>query len=129
MYNQLSSLYLHNDILCRKFELHDGSAPFIQQTVPHVLILEVLESLHSSSTAGHLGTYKVIEKVRQRFYWPGFKEDVKLFIRCSDTCHKRSNPPKTHRHSLVDWKISYPFHHIGMDFFGPLPLSNGNQYI
>ena len=129
MYNQLGSLYLHNDILCRKFEPNDGSAPFLQQIVPHVLIPEVLESLHSSSTAGHLGTYKVIEKVRQRFYWPGFKEDDKLFIRCCDICQKRSNPPKTHRHSLVDWKVSYPFHHIGMDFLGPLPLSNGNQYI
>ena len=127
MYNQLGSLYLHNDILCRKFEPNDGSVPFLQQIVPHVLIPEVLESLHSSPTAGHLGTYKVIEKVRQRFYWPGFKEDVKRFIRCCDICQKRSNPPKTHRHSLVDWKVSYPFHHIGMDFLGPLPLSNGNQ--
>ena len=23
---------------------------------------------------------------------------------------------------------SYPFHHIGIDFMGPLPLSNGNQH-
>ena len=78
MYTQLSSLYLHNDILCQKIEPNDGSAPSLQQIVPHVLIPEVLESLHDSSTAGHLGTYKVIEKVRQRFYWPGFNEDVKL---------------------------------------------------
>ena len=91
MYNQLSSLHLHNDILCRKFEPNDGSAPFLQQIIPHVIIPEVLESLHGSSKAGHLGTHKVIEKVRQRFYWPGFKEDVKLFIRCCDTCHKETS--------------------------------------
>ena len=23
----------------------------------------------------------------------------------------------------------YPLHHIGIDFMGPLPLSNGNQHI
>ena len=31
--------------------------------------------------------------------------------------------------SLVDWKISYPFHHIGVDFLIPLPTSNGCHYI
>ena len=37
-------------------------------------------------------------------------------------------PPQKHRHSLVDWKISYPFHHIGLDFLAPLPTSNGCRY-
>ena len=42
---------------------------------------------------------------------------------------KRSGPPQKHRHSLVDWKISYLSHHIGLDFLGPLPTSNGCRYI
>ena len=42
---------------------------------------------------------------------------------------EKANPPKTHRHSLVEWTPSCPFHHIGIDFQGPLPLSNGNQHI
>ena len=29
----------------------------------------------------------------------------------------------------VEWTPSYPFHHIGIDFTGPLSLSNGNQHI
>ena len=88
-----------------------------------------MTALHSSKTAGHFGTHKVIEKVRQRFYRPGFKDDVKHIIQCCDICQKESGPPKTHRHSLVDWKFSYPFHHIGLDFFGPFPISNGNRFI
>ena len=54
---------------------------------------------------------------------------MKLFINRREQCQKRANPAKTHRHSLVEWKPSYPFHHIGIDFMGPLPLSNGNQHI
>ena len=80
-------------------------------------------------TAGHLGAYKTLEKIRQRYYWPGFKTDVKHHILRCDKCQKRSGPPQKHRHSLVDWKISYPFHHIGLDFLGPLPTSNGCRYI
>ena len=129
MFNQLSSLHIKNNVLCRKFEPLDGRLPFLQRIVPHSMVPEILTALHSSKTAGHLGTHKVIEKVRQRFYWPDFKEDVKQFIQCCDVCQKKSGPPKTHRHSLVDWKISYPFHHIGLDFLGPHPLSNGNRFI
>ena len=129
MFNQLTSLHIKNNVLCRKFEPLDGNLPFLQRIIPRSMVPEILTALHSSKTAGHLGTHKVIEKVRQRFYWPGFKEDVKQFIQCCDVCQKKSGPPKTHRHSLVDWKISYPFHHIGLDFLGPLPLSNGNRFI
>ena len=129
MYNQLGSLYLHDDVLCRKFEPLNGSEPYLQQIVPPALVSEIISSLHGSTTAGHLGTHKTIEKIRQRFYWPGFKEDVKHYIRCCEPCQKRAGPPKTHRHSLVEWQPSYPFHHIGLDFLGPLPLSNGNKYI
>ena len=42
---------------------------------------------------------------------------------------KRSSPPKRHRHSSVDWKIIHHSHHIALDFLGPLPTSNGAQFI
>ena len=44
-------------------------------------------------------------------------------------CQRRSGPPKMHHHSLVDWKVRYPFHHLELDFLAPLPSSNGCQFI
>ena len=44
-------------------------------------------------------------------------------------CQKRSGPPKKYRHSFIEWQASYPFDHIGIDFMGPLPMSNGNKHI
>ena len=102
MYNQLASLYLHEDVLCRKNEPLDGREPYLQQIIPPALVPEFITSLHNSATAGHLGTYKTIQKIRQRYYWPGFKEDVKKHIRCCDRCQKRAGPPGTHRLSLTD---------------------------
>ena len=129
MYNQLSSLYIHDGILCRKFEPTNGRLAYLQQIIPPSLVTEIITSLHNSLTAGDLGAYKTLEKIRQRYYWPGFKTDVKHHILCCDKCQKRSGPPQKHRYSLVDWKISYPFHHIGLDFFDPLLTSNGCRYI
>ena len=129
MYNPLGSLYIQDGILCRKFEPTNGRLAYLQQIVPALLVTEIITSLHNSVTAGHLGAYKTLEKIRQRYYWPGFKTDVKHHILRCDKCQKRSGPPQKHRHSLVDWKISYPFHHIGLNFLGPLPTSNGCRYI
>ena len=129
MYNQLSSLYIQNGILCRKFEPTNGRLAYLQQIVPPSLVTEIITSLHNSLTAGHLGAYKTLEKFRQRYYWLGFKTDVKHHILRCDKCQKRSSPSQKHRHSHVDWKISCPFHHIGLDFLGRLPTSNGCRFI
>ena len=126
--NEFRSLKIMNDVLCREF-VHKRRPSSFQQLIPASLVPQVLNSIHSSTTGGHLGRFKTVEKVRERFYWPGFQEDVKLFINRCEQCQKRANPPKTHRLSLIEWTPSYPFHHIGIDFMGSLPLSNGNQHI
>ena len=90
---------------------------------------EILAACHSSPIAGHFGVAKASEKIKQRFYWPRLQEDTKLFVsRCPDG-QKRSGPPKKYHHSLVEWHATYPFQHIGIDFMGPLPFSNGNRHI
>ena len=93
------------------------------------MVEDFFESVHSPSTYGHLGVVKATEKLRQKLYWTSFQEDVKLFISRCPPCQKQSNPPKTHCHALVDWKASYPFHHISIDFMGLLLDSNGHKVI
>ena len=80
VYNQLSSLYIQDGILCREFEPTNGRLAYLQQIVPPSLVTEKSTSLHNSLTAGHLEAYKTLEKFRQRYYWPDFKTDVKHHI-------------------------------------------------
>ena len=102
LYNQLGSLYIQDGILCRKFEPTNGSLAYLQQIVPPSLVTEVITSLHSSVITGHLDAYRTLERIRQRYYWPGIKTDVKRHILRCDKCQKRPGPPQKHRHSLVD---------------------------
>ena len=125
----MASLYFHEDLFCRKFESLDGSEPYLQQIILPALVSKLITSLHNSATARYFGTSKTIEKIRQRYYWPGFKEDVKKHICCCDRCQKRSRPPRTHRHSLTEWPVSYPLNHIGLGFLGLLPISSNCQYV
>ena len=82
---------------------------------------EILSASHSSPTAGHSGVAKTSEKIKQRFYWPGLQEDTNLFVTRCPECQKHLGPPKKYHHASVEWQASYPFHHIGIDFMGPLP--------
>ena len=76
-YNQFGSLYIQDGFLCRKFVPTNGRPAYLQQIVPPSVVPEIITSLNNSLTIGQLGAYKTLKKIRQRYYWPGFKTDVK----------------------------------------------------
>ena len=46
----------------------------------------VLWMMHNHPTAGHFGTEKTYEKIKERFYWKGMLQDIKQYIKYCDTC-------------------------------------------
>ena len=91
--NQLKSLQLFDGILCRKFETVVKQV-VLQQILPPSMTQEICSACHSSPIAGHLGVAKTLEKIKQRFYWPGLQEDTKFFVSRCPECQKRSGPPR-----------------------------------
>eukprot|EP00731_Ephydatia_muelleri_P019398 Em0012g223a len=87
----------------------------------------ILEKLHSES--GHLGVQRTTEKVKERFYWPGYKMDIQNWVQECQQCQK-CNPPQPHPLApLGSIKCTYPFDVISWDIMGPLPLSTkGHKY-
>ena len=73
--NHFKSLEVKDGIKSRRFELPKAGDHFFQKIIPQNMVPELLSSIHSSPTGGHLGVFKATEKVRQRFYWPNFKDD------------------------------------------------------
>ena len=65
--NEFRSLKIIIDVLCREFS-HKGRPSYFQQLIPASLVSQVLNSIHSSTNGGHLGIFKTVEKVRERFY-------------------------------------------------------------
>ena len=130
MWNLFDELTIRHYIFCRKHENLKTGQMIFQQVVPLALVQNILHSLHSDHTNAHLGvTAKTLEKIRSRFYWPGYKRDVEVFVASCFVCQKRNSPTKKHIHSLRAWKPSFLFSTVGTDFLGPLPPSAGNQNI
>lgn len=126
----LDSLFLDDGVLCKKVVKENEADSHTQVIVPKSLRKEVLNNMHVRISAGHLGTKKTTERVKQRFYWYGLKDDVNLHIKSSDTCEANKLPQKKLSAPMGHLSSGTPLDNLAIDFLGHLPLTrNGNRFI
>ena len=53
---------------------------------------------------GHLGFDKVVELVKQRFYWQNYENNLKTFIEKKCQCLKNKKPNQSEKAPLVNIK-------------------------
>ena len=86
--------------------------------------------LHDNICSGHLGISRTIARVRARFYWLGYKQDI---INKCDTCHvcqARKMPVKPTKAPLKPCIVGIPMERIQIDLVTPLPETySGNKHV
>src|SRR5438445_11074691 len=88
----------------------------------------VLYMMHDHMLSAHFGIKATYEKTKERYYWKGLKEDVETYVKSCDKCQRREKP--NGKHELHPIEVKEPFYMIGIDFVGPLPITEkGNKYI
>ena len=122
----LKMCFIKDSLLCREFKgVHNTH---IQVILPSSLVPTVLRQLHNNG--GHLGVHKTLEKVKERYYWPGYEQDVKTWTRECEQCQQRNPPQPQPQAPLGTIKATKPFEKVSWDIMGPLPPSeSGNKYI
>ena len=129
-WSQWDRLSLRNGVLCRRWESEAGDEVRWQFVIPSNLRNDILHELHTRETAGHLGVNKTLERVKERFYWPGCTKDVKDWCRACDLCASRERPTRTPRAPLRTYNVGAPLERVALDILGPLPDSDrGNKYV
>lgn len=91
----------------------------------------VLQECHDDPKSAHLGVQKTIDRVLDRYYWPGLSRDVREYVKlcevCKTTKHDNIRPPGMmgkYRHAHTPWQL------ISTDLLGPFPRSKkGNCYL
>jgi len=41
---------------------------------------KILQENHNSVDIGHLGQQRILELIKQNYWWPGLKEDIKKYV-------------------------------------------------
>lgn len=92
----------------------------------------IIQACHDNPVSGgHFGRDKTLNKISQKYYWKGMKDDVSKYINQCDKCQRNSNKPPMQAPELHPVPVpNGVWKQVGMDLIGPLPISrNGNQYI
>jgi hypothetical protein len=108
----------HKTVLCIPDALWKG------RRIPEIII----DNAHS--VLGHIGPDKTLKYLRIWFWWPKMTRDTFAFCESCGKCQmiKTSNQrPAGLLHNLPI--PNRPWASIGIDFMGPLPESNGYDYI
>ncbi|KFD60069.1 hypothetical protein M514_10279 [Trichuris suis] len=122
-------LAIRDGMLVRKRFCENQAGFSWQVVVPSSMVEQVLQQTHHETTGGHLGIDKTVERVRQRFYWPGYRTDARHYVNTCFHCQARNNPATTARAPLQLQRVARPWQKVAIDIMGPLPpTENGNRY-
>lgn len=131
---ELTSIQKNPSLKIKKLPLpHNGQPIYcdISTEQPRPYVPEkhrrrVFEHFHNLS---HPSIRSTVKLITSRFIWPSINKDVRIWSRSCISCQKS----KVHRHTITTpGTFATPdarFRHIHIDLVGPLPPSNGFQYL
>lgn len=91
---------------------------------------KVLQYIHSSPEAGHVGYHKTLHKAKLDFYWPGMRKDIRRLVKECQVCQVNKSDNAFPAGLLQPLPIPQtPWLDIAMDFIEGLPPSNGRTVI
>jgi len=123
-------LVVKGGVLCRHLQPAGDSPGALQTVIPGTLKEEVLRDLHEGTMGGHLGADKTLGRLRERFYWPGYYNDIRDWCQNCAVCASRKTPAPKARAPLQPIVTGHPLELVATDIVGPLPESPaGNSYI
>ena len=114
-----------------KLEIEDGilvrkTNNFRQLVLPKVFHSLVYTELHEELV--HLGSEKVLDLARKRFYWPRMQNRVEFYIKklCRCLISKKTNIPE--RAPLIPMESKFPFEMLQIDYLHLDRAKGGYEY-
>src|SRR6266511_1152831 len=88
----------------------------------------ILSLTHEYPLSGYFKLEATLSKLKEKYYWPKMKDDIKSYIQTCDQCQRREKT--TDENELHSIRIKEPFYQWGIDIVGPLTeTSRENKYI
>ena len=98
--------------------------------IPKTKSQQVIWKYHDHLLASHPGWKETYRAVRNRFYWKGLKNDVRLYVKSCYICACTKPLNVRPEDSMSTRKPRQPWEVISIDLMGPYPrTSRGKSYI
>ena len=117
---QWKKLEIENGVLVRK------TKNLTQIVLPKVFHQLVYTELHEN--LAHLGSEKVLDLARKRFYWPRMQHHVEFYIKKQCRCLIAKKPNIAERAPLIPIESKFPFEMISIDYLHLDRAKGGYEY-
>ena len=114
-------LGLHDGMLARRNWKRETAEEYWQIIVPYGLKDRIFDAAHGDPAAHHFGRNRVVEAIKQHYYWVGLKADVTRRLRSWTKCQSaRKKPNVPHALMTIDL-VGEPMQRIGVDIVAGFP--------
>ena len=114
----------------QKARLKDAGHVQPQLLLPRSEVQRAIKLCHAGSVGGHFGIEKTLKQVERRFYWIGWKDDVRRYCRSCEQCSKYHRGKLPKHGALQPVLPGAPYERWYIDLTGPHPQSDrGNIWI
>ena len=129
--NNLERIVLKDEILTRQYFDETGNVKYHQLLLPQHLLRELLQSLHGTAHK-HPGISKMLQEIRQRYYYSSMAKHVKKWVEGCEQCARDKRVPNATITSellnLPDWDLG-PEDAMQIDLLPNLPPSSGYENV
>ena len=129
--NNLERIVLKDAILTRQYFDETGNVKHHQILLPQHLLQELLQSLHGTAHK-HPGISKMLQKIRQRYYYPSMAKHVKKWVDGCEQCDRDKRAPNA---TITPELLNLPEWDLGsedtmqIDLLPNLPPSGGYENV
>ena len=129
--NNLERIVLKDEILTRQYFDETGNVKYHQILLPQHLLQELLQSLHGTAHK-HPGISKMLQELRQRYYYLSMAKHVKKWVEGCEQCARDKRVPNAtitpELLNLPEWDLG-PEDAMQIDLLPNLPPSGGYENV
>ena len=105
-----------------------GEDDRLKLLIPGAQVDILVKEIHESPLTGHVGSEKLLERLKKDYWWPAMGNDVARLIRQCERCIV-AKPKKRMIPELKPLIASEPFELVGLDLIDMGRSATGNRYI
>ena len=129
--NNLDRIVLKDEIVTRQYYDETGQIKYHQILLPKHLLKELLQAIHGTAHR-HPGISKMLQEIRQKYYYPSIAKYVKKWVEGCETCARDKRVPNNtitpELLNLPEWDLG-PEDAMQIDLLPNLPTSGGYQTV
>ena len=103
--NQSKNYTIQNNLLYKK---NSKNPKKLYRVIRKEELPAILYMFHNDPTSGHFATEAMFNKIKERYYWPQYYEDIRQYVESCDACQRRGQTKSNSSTRLAYWKLNAP---------------------